>query len=187
MPHIQLDEGVPGIVSLFQYNPATARPISELAEELLRGESTLSVGERETVAAFVSRLNDCEYCDRCHSWTAALTPGADWDTVEAVKQDFEQAPIGEKLRALLRIAAKVQVSGKEVRTEDIEAAKAHGATDQEIHDVVLIAAMFCMVNRYVDGLAAWTPEDDALYEQSAHRLRTRGYIRPSWEKDSQAQ
>ena len=67
------------------------------------------------------------------------------------------APISAKLKALLRIAASVQRGGRNVSSADVAAARAEGATDLEIHDTVLIAAVFCMANRYVDGLATWPP------------------------------
>jgi alkylhydroperoxidase family enzyme len=86
------------------------------------------------------------------------------------------APVSEKLRALLRIAAEVRQGGKAVTADDIGAARETGATDVEIHDTVLIAAAFCMYNRYVDGLATSTPEDPADYVRSADRIVTAGYL-----------
>jgi hypothetical protein len=66
-----------------------------------------------------------------------------------------------------------------VTAEDVANAREAGATDLEIHDTVLIAAAFCMYNRYVDGLATWQPEDPAMYAKMGEHLATHGYITPS--------
>jgi hypothetical protein len=95
--------------------------------------------------------------------------------VEQVKSDPDSAPIEPKLRALLHIAGRVAVDGKTVTSSDIEAARVEGATDIEIHDTVLIAAAFCMYNRYVDGLDTWQPTDPQLYQERAHLLVEHGY------------
>ncbi len=179
MPHIDLPEGIPGIRSAFAFRPETARPLCDLAEVLLRGESTLSRGERELIAAYVSNLNECVFCQSSHSAFAAAQLEGGMDLVEEVKRDPEQAPIGDKLRALLAIAARVRVDGRSVTVDDVEAARRYGATDIEIHDTVLIAAAFCMFNRYVDGLATWAPTDPALYEERARLLVENGYLAPA--------
>ncbi|HLJ98921.1 MAG TPA: carboxymuconolactone decarboxylase family protein, partial [Streptosporangiaceae bacterium] len=80
-----------------------------------------------------------------------------------------------KLRALLRIAAAVQQGGQHVRGEDVAAARRAGATDLEIHDTVLIAAAFCLYNRYVDGLATTLPDDPSGYAMMAELIVTAGY------------
>src|SRR5262245_33288656 len=175
MPHIDLPEGVPGIRSAMMFRPETAGPLLSLAEVLLRGDNTLSRGERELIAAYVSNLNECSFCQSSHSWFAALQLDEGMPLVEAVKRDPETAEISDKLRALLRIAAKVRADGRSVTEDDVAAARAEGATDVEIHDTVLIAAAFCMFNRYVDGLATLTPTDDAAYEQMAERIVEHGY------------
>ena len=179
MPHIDLPEGIPGIRSGFAFRPETAEPMSELAEVLLRGESSLSRGERELIAAYVSNLNECVFCQTSHSAFAAHQLEGGMDLVEQVKRDPENAPISDKLRSLLAIAAKVRKDGRSVTSEDIAAAREQGATDIEIHDTVLIAAAFCMFNRYVDGLATWTPTAPEMYEEMAHRIVEHGYMAPA--------
>jgi uncharacterized peroxidase-related enzyme len=179
VPHIALPEGLPGITSGFAYRPATAKPLRELAEILLRGPSTLSSGEREMIAAFVSARNHCEFCRDSHRAAAAHHLNGDYALVDAVRYDFQTADVSPKLKTLLAIAAKVQQGGKFVTASDIEQARATGATDQEIHDAVLIAAAFCMYNRYVDGLATWTPSDSTLYDEMGRRMASEGYVRTS--------
>ena len=148
-----------------------------LAEVLLRGPSPLSSGEREMIAALVSTRNDCYFCQTSHRAAAAHLPGCNYALVDAVRFDPENAPVSEKLKALLAIAAKTQESGKSVAAADVARAREAGATDLEIHDTVLIAAAFCMFNRYVDRLATWAPADEALYDEMGLRMAREGYLR----------
>lgn len=178
MPHIALNSAEPGIRGLLRYRPETARPLSELAEVLLRGPGTLTRGERELIAAYVSALNDCQYCASSHSACAAAQLPGGMAVVQQVRADPGAAPVPAKLKALLAIAAAVRDSGHAVTAELIAQARAAGATDAEIHDTVLIAAVFCMFNRYVDGLDTVAPDDPARYAAGAQRLITHGYLPP---------
>ncbi|MGE5137118.1 MAG: carboxymuconolactone decarboxylase family protein [Gemmatimonadota bacterium] len=178
MPHITLNSGEPGIRGLLRFRPETGRPLSELAEVLLRGPGTLPRGERELIAAYVSALNGCQYCTASHSATAAAQLPGGMALVEQARADPAGAPLPAKLQALLVIAAAVQRSGLAVTAEQIADARAAGATDLEIHDAVLIAAAFCMFNRYVDGLGTAAPRDPAVYAVGAERLIREGYLPP---------
>jgi uncharacterized peroxidase-related enzyme len=175
MPHITLPEGLPGIRGPMAFRPETATPLNELVDVLLRGPHTLSPGERELIATYVSAENDCRYCQTIHGAIAAHHLQGDEDLVVKVKADPERAPISDKLKALLVIAGKTAESGKAVTAEDIARARSHGATDLEIHDTVLIAAVFCLCNRYVDGLATWAPQDPEFYRQRAAIVAQHGY------------
>jgi uncharacterized peroxidase-related enzyme len=181
MAHIQLPVApelgreFPGILGLMTFRPETAAPINELVNILLRGESTLSRGERELIATHVSWRNGCFFCQTIHGAVAAAQLGHDEQLVHKVKTDWEHAEISPKLKALLNIAGKVQLGGKQVTAEHIAAAREQGATDLEIHDTVLIAAAFCMANRYVDGLGTWAPEDPAIYRARAAEIVDYGY------------
>jgi len=176
VPHISLGNDAPGILSLFEYRPETAKPLCDLAEVLLRGPSSLTRGERELIAAHVSTLNDCDFCAASHSAFAAAQLPEGMTLVDQVRADPASAPVSAKLAALLRIAAAVQRSGKDVRPADIDAALEAGAIDLEIHDTVLIAAAFCLFNRYVDGLATVVPEDPAGYAAMAELIVSNGYV-----------
>ncbi len=175
MPHINLPAGIPGIRGLMMFRPETAKPLNEIVDVLLRGPHSLSPGERELIATYVSSENDCRYCQTIHGAIAAHHLGGNEDLVLAVKRNPETAAVSAKMKALLAIAGKVQQGGKEVQTADIERAREQGATDLEIHDTVLIAAVFCMCNRYVDGLATWAPDDPAFYRQRAAMVARDGY------------
>jgi uncharacterized peroxidase-related enzyme len=177
MPHIQLPEGLPGITGPLAFRPETATPLLALAEVLLRGPSTLTSGEREMIATLVSARNDCYFCQTSHRAAAAHHLSGNYALVDAVRADYQSAPVSPKLKALLAIAAKVQRSGKNVTSEDIAQARQEGATDLEIHDTVLIAAAFCMYNRYVDGLATVTPVDPRRYDEMGALMAKEGYVR----------
>jgi len=178
MPYIKLPGGIPGIISGMMYRPEIIEPISELSEIMLRGENTLTPGERELIGAYVSSRNECYFCRSSHRAAAAHHFDKDYALVDSVCCDPEHAPISPKLKALLAIAGKVQVSGKSVTEEDVARARAAGATEMEIHDTVLLAAMFCMANRYVDGLATFTPEDEKVYDRMGATMAGKGYAMP---------
>ena len=163
------------------FRPETAKPLNELAEILLHAPNSLAPGERELIATYVSSENDCYFCQTVHGAIAAAHLGGDEALVRCVKADFNQAGISEKLKALLAIAGKVQKGGKQVTAADVAAARAVGATDLEIHDTVLIAAAFCMYNRYVDGLATWQPHDEDLYRERGKKTAKEGYVSMSKE------
>jgi uncharacterized peroxidase-related enzyme len=174
MPHIELPEGFPGISAGFTFRPETAKPMRQLAHVLLHEPNSLTPGERELIAAFVSSRNNCYFCQASHSAAAACHLGETF-VVDQVKRDFLSAPVSDKLKALLVIAGKVQQDGKLVTAADVEAARKQGATDLEIHDTVLIAAAFSMFNRYVDGLGTWQPADPEMYAQMGRHLADMGY------------
>ena len=175
MPHIELANNLPGIVGLMMFRPETAEPLNALAETLLRADNSLSRGERESIAAYVSNLNECRFCESSHSAFAARQLEGGYDVVDSIKRDLDEAPVSPKLRALLAIAAAVQRSGRDVTEGDIRAARNAGASDVEIHDTVLIAAAFCMYNRYVDGLGTWAPDAREAYDQMAEGIVEHGY------------
>lgn len=176
MPHIALPESQPGIRGAMAFRPETARPLNDLVEVLLRDSNSLSPGERELIATYVSFLNDCHYCQSIHGAIAAAHLDGDEELVRRVKADFHHADISEKLKALLIIATKVQRDGKLVTSQDVEKARSEGATDIEIHDTVLIAAAFCMYNRYVDGLGTVQPHDEAMYRERGKMVAHDGYV-----------
>ena len=176
MPYIPLEEHLPGITGLLEYRKDSAAPIRELTQILLRGPSTLTEGERELIATIVSHRNECRFCATAHTAAANVLLGEE-TTAELVKQDIATAPVSDKMKALLTIASQVQVNGRSVTTEAIQKAKDEGATDVEIHDTVLIAALFCLYNRYVDGLATFTPANPEFYKNLGQRLKDHGYNR----------
>src|SRR6202522_2712630 len=177
MAHIRLPEGIPGILGPMAFSPETAKPLNALAEVLLRAPNSLSAADREMIATYVSSQNDCYFCQHAHGAVVAYRLGGDEKLVNDVKLNFESAAISDKMKALLAVAGKVQKGGKQVTAQDVDRARQHGATDKEIHDTVLIAAAFCMYNRYVDGLATWQPQDSEAYREMGERMAHEGYGR----------
>ncbi|GAA1798357.1 carboxymuconolactone decarboxylase family protein [Luedemannella flava] len=178
MAHIDLgvdETEFPGIIGPMRYRPETAKPLNELAEVLLRAPHSMPPGERELIAAYVSGLNECTFCCGSHSAFAAAQLDQGMTLVDQVHADLDGAPVSPKLRSLLRIAGAVQSGGRNVTTAMVQDARAEGATDVEIHDTVLIAAAFCMFNRYVDGLGTLAPRDPDAYTQVAKQIVEFGY------------
>ncbi len=186
MSHIKLQRNLPGIVALFATNPATSAPMNALAEQLLRNQdNTLSREDRETIASYVSLRNGCHFCFNSHaavvrSYYKKMGGKKIEDGVQVISdldgRVEESAVLSEKMKALLNIAGLVQVSGKDVSDDAVERARDLGATDKEIHDTVLIAAAFCMFNRYVDGLDAPSDLDDDTYNALGDMLTENGYV-----------
>jgi len=176
MPYIPLEDHLPGITGLLEYRKDSAAPIRELTQILLRGPSTLTEGERELIASVVSHKNECNFCSAAHTAITDIILGES-ETSAKVKKDITCAPVSDKMKALLNIATLVQQSGKSVSKDAIELAKSAGATDLEIHDTVLIAALFCLYNRYVDGLATVAPGENEFYRGLGERLKNHGYNR----------
>lgn len=176
MAHINLPEGLPGIRGPMAFRPETAKHLNELAEVLLRSDNSLTRGERELIATYVSYLNDCFFCQNAHGGIAQHYLQCDMTFIDQVKENVASTSLPDKLKALLVIAGSVQKGGKHVTPEQIEVARSYGASDREIHDTVLIAASFCMFNRYVDGLATWAPEDRSFYVERGKRRAEEGYI-----------
>ncbi len=180
MPYINTHNTIPGIRGLMEFRPEIAKALNAFAQVLLVEDASLSRAERETIASYVSSRNQCKFCMTTHGAIAAHLPGSNQETIEAVWTDFHSAPVSEKLKSLLHLAEKVTVSGRNVREEDIAAARAQGASDLDIHDTVLIAATFCMFNRYVDGLGATTPDDPFFYEMVGEQRAKEGYLTKSF-------
>ncbi len=176
MPYIPLEEHLPGITGLLEFRKDSAAPIRELTQVLLRGTSSLTEGERELIATVVSNKNECRFCTAAHTAAADVLLGEN-NTSNGVKTNIETAPVSDKMKALLTIAAQTQQSGKAVTKQAIQRAKDEGASDIEIHDTVLIAALFCLYNRYVDGLATVTPDNPDFYQGLGERLKLHGYNR----------
>lgn len=176
MAFINLENDLPGIRGPMQYSPETGKALNELAEILLHDDNnTLSRGEREMIGAYVSSENDCFFCQNVHGAMAQHYFECDMQFIDDIKNDYESTSISPKLKALLSIAGSVQKGGKYVTEEQIKHAKNFGATDKEVHDTVLIAAAFCMFNRYVDGLNTWAPQDRQAYVDRAPMRAKEGY------------
>ena len=177
MAHITVPPNAPGIVGPLLAYPNTEKHLSALAHTLLQSAESLSPGERELIATHVSNGNECYFCTQSHAAAARHHLGEAAGDVDAVLAQGADAPVGERMAALLAIAGKVRVDGRSVTDADVARARAAGANDHAIHDTVLIAAAFCMFNRYVEGLGTWAPQDPEVYRAMGARTATMGYVR----------
>jgi uncharacterized peroxidase-related enzyme len=183
MAYIDFKNDLPGIRGPMVFRPETGAILNELAEILLHDDNnTLSRGDREMIGAYVSSLNDCFFCENVHGAMAQHYYECDMHFIDQIKADYSSSDISEKLKSLLAIAGSVQQGGKSVTPAQIENAKTLGATDREIHDTVLIAAAFCMFNRYVDGLNTWAPQDRQAYIDRAPMRAKDGYSQSNLNK-----
>lgn len=174
MAHITLPEGEPGILGLMVAYREAEKPLNELCNAIMCGPSSLSIAEREMIATYVSHGNECRFCTATHAAATRELLGPHAAVMDRVLCDLETAGIDEKMKALLNIAGKVRQDGRLVTTDDVARARAAGADDKAIHDTVLIAAMFCMFNRYVDGLGT-SPASPEHYAAAGTRIATLGY------------
>lgn len=175
MAYIELHNDLPGIRGLMAYRPDMSKPLNEFAEQLLVADNSLTRGERELIATYVSYLNDCYFCQQAHGGIAQYLLSCSTDFIDQVKADFRKTDLNDKMKSLLNIAACVQRSGKAVTQQHVDEAIQAGATEAEVHDTVLIAAAFCMFNRYVDGLGTWAPQDRDFYIQRGRQRAHEGY------------
>ncbi len=175
MAYIALREELPGMRALLDFRPAIAAPLTKLTELLMRSDEGLSMGERELLATFVSFRNNCAACYGIHGEIARCFFDGQPSLVEQVKENFQEAVVSPKFKALLHIAGRVAESGKNVAEEDILAAKHLGASDLEIHDTVLITSLFCLFNRYMDGLGIQSSDSPESLRQRGRYMAEHGY------------
>ncbi|NET10572.1 MAG: carboxymuconolactone decarboxylase family protein, partial [Symploca sp. SIO2B6] len=124
--------------------------------------------------------NECEFCTQSHASVAcslfSSDDGSDASIVDEVVMKQNVSGLSEKMQGLVALALAVQKGGQFVDQSHIDRVRAASATDQEIHDTVLIAAAFCMFNRYVDGLGTSVPSDKSMYDGMGQYLAHHGYV-----------
>lgn len=160
------------LLAVFQEHPDAARPLIAYHEVLLRGPSSLSVAERELLAAFVSGLNACAYCHGVHAATAeafGIEPGL----LAALIDDPDEVAVNERLRPIFRFVRKLTLSPSRIVEADRAAIHAAGWPQDVVHDVASICGLFNLMNRIVDGLGVAAGE--GYTTASAARLHDVGY------------
>src|SRR5690348_4185459 len=141
---------VPEILKLIMYRPDFfGTNMKTLTHEAMRGPSAWSVGDRELMAAYIARLNRCEFCVNAHSAVAARAYG-DGAKVAAVLSDLDAAPIDEPLRATLRMLGKL-TREHTVDAADMRAVLAAGVSRQQIDDALAVSFAFGTINRLADA------------------------------------
>ena len=119
-------------------------------DDILRGPSELSIGERELIAAYVSSLNACAYCAGAHT-VIASTFGIDENVVQALIENVDTSPIDETLKPLLRYTKTLTLSPAKIATEDAERVRAAGWSEETLFDAISICALFNFMNRIAEG------------------------------------
>jgi len=160
-------------VKLVMYRPDFyGAPMKKVVHEAMRGPSAWSVGDRELMAAFVSKVNECEFCIKAHGAVAGRAYG-DGTKVAAALSDLETAPITDSLRATLRMLRKL-VRENTVGAEDMRAVLAAGASREQIEDALAVCFAFDTTNRLANAFQFFVP-GPAGFEAGAKFLLARGY------------
>lgn len=175
MAYISLDPNLPGMRALLTFRPAIAPPLLTLMQTIMRSNEGLSMGERELIATYVSKQNNCYNCHQIHGEVAQCFFEDQPNLVEQVKENYQNAPISARQKVILGIAGNVQLGGKFVTDKQIEEAKKIGLTGLEIHDTVLIASLFCFFNRYIDGLGVESKDTPESFKIRAKMIAEMGY------------
>jgi len=164
---------VPDAARLTFYRPDCYCSYSKaLTHEAMRGPSGWSVAERELMAAYISKMNDCPFCVGAHTATAAQASGNE-SMVAAVLGDVESAPISEGLRASLRMLGKLTRDGH-LSAADVRAVLETGVSRQQVEDALAVCYAFNVTNRLANafGFEVMTPEG---FRAGARYLLRRGY------------
>jgi uncharacterized peroxidase-related enzyme len=161
-----------GLLQVFQRFPEAARPLLEYHEVLLRGDSPLSPAERELIAAYVSGLNNCNYCRAVHSQTAVAF-GIHADLIPNLFVNPQMEDIDPRMRPVLAFVRKLTLSPGAVTAGDVDPILAAGWDDRAVHDATAICALFNLMNRLVNGLGVEASE--GYMKMAAQRLADGGY------------
>lgn len=155
-----------------QINPEAGKLLSQYHQQILRGHSPLSVGDRELIAAYVSGLNSCNFCHGTHLAAAELF-GVSRDLVLTLIEDPNLGAAPEKLRALLAYARKLTLDHNRMTAEDAQKVFDAGWSERALHDLILVAATFNFMNRFVHGHGI--EGDEALHTERGRYLFENGY------------
>lgn len=160
------------LMDVFRAYPETSRPLLDYHELVMRGPSPFTAGERELIAAYVSGLNECEYCHGVHTVTAQAC-GIEAGVAPAAVADLDSAPVDERLLPVLRYVRKLTLSPSSLTRADADEVRAAGWPDRAIHDAVMVCALFNFMNRMVEGHGIRADQD--YFEKSGRRLEELGY------------
>jgi uncharacterized peroxidase-related enzyme len=171
LPSLPDDAGVLDVMRAF---PESAGPLVDYHEVVLRGPSALSVGERELIAAYVSGLNACGYCQGVHN-AVAETYGIEPGVLAALLADLPTAPVREELKPLFGYVRKLTETPSRMTSADADAVFAAGWDERTLFDAVSVCALFNFMNRYVEGLGVRARDED-YYAVAARRLTGGDYV-----------
>lgn len=164
------------LADVFKRFPSTVGPLLEFHDILLRGESDLSVGERELIAAFVSGLNACQFCLGAHT-LAARAFGIDPAIVNALISDPATAGVEDKLRPLLAYVAKLTRTPSQMTEADAKSVYAAGWSEDALYDAIQTCALYNFMNRIVEGsgVAPYPVAAEDVPPETLEQRRHRSY------------
>lgn len=165
----------PHLADVYKAFPECVKPLLDYHDALLRGESPLSVAERELIAAFVSGLNACSFCFGAHKIYARAF-GVDEAVIDALIADVDAAPVDIKLKPLLKYVAKLKDLPPKLTSADAKAVYDAGWPERALFDAIQVAALFHYMNRIIEGTGVTF--DYALNPPSEEEIaerRTRTY------------
>jgi uncharacterized peroxidase-related enzyme len=164
---------IPQIMHLLAYRPEKTDLLWQFTHAVMRGPSDLSPALRELIGAFTSRLNQCAFCVGSHAATAAELLG-DKSLVQAVLDDYQNAPIADQEKALFKLVEKVVRDPKRVCENDIELAKLAGWSDEALFDALTTCALFSFYNTWV-GATGVSDMPEFMYSMAGISLASNGY------------
>lgn len=157
-PSLPEDAGVRKIWETF--NPEAHEGLSLFSRSFMRKEGKLTPADKETIAAYVSELNDSDYCFIGHS-RAAVKLGADRAVFEPLMEDIATAPVREEMKPLLSFIKKLTLTPARVTQADVDEVFAAGWDEQSVHQAICVCARFSMMNRLTLGHGLIANEDNA--------------------------
>ena len=161
------------VLDIFQQNPNRYSALVEFIQTVMRGESALTAGERELIAAYVSGLNACDYCYGSHQ-AIATELNVDPKLLEAILTDVATAPIEERLSPVFALVRKLTLNPSKTIQADVDAILEAGWNEQAIEDVICVCALFNFMNRFVNGYGLELPNQEQLAVM-AKGINTEGY------------
>ncbi|TAJ23668.1 MAG: peroxidase [Nitrospirae bacterium] len=160
------------LLDVFRAYPELARPLHEFAHRLLRGPSPFTEGEREVLAAYVSRLNHCAFCEASHT-EVAVKYGYDRMVIQQLALDLTHADVAERLKPVFHYVRKLTLAPDQVDQADVMALYEAGWDETAVTHAALVCAYFSFMNRWVDGLGIQA--DPAVVQIAADMLHKNGY------------
>ena len=160
------------VYDVFASRPAIYEPFTEACEQIMRGPSPLSRGDRELIGAFVSALNGCPYCHDVHT-EAVQAYGIDAELARRLTEDIDTAAVEDRMKPLFALVRKTTEAAYRVTQADFEWAYEQGWNDDAIHDAIVVACLFNFMNRLVSTLGI--EADEAYLAGAGPRIRDEGY------------
>ncbi|MEM9619880.1 MAG: peroxidase-related enzyme [Pseudomonadota bacterium] len=165
----------PHLAEVYKAFPECVKPLLDYHDALLRGESPLSVAERELIAAFVSGLNACNFCFGAHKIYARAF-GVDEAVIDALVADVDKASVDKKLKPLLKYVAKLKDLPPKLTSADAQAVYDAGWSERALFDAIQVAALFNYMNRIIEGTGVtFDYALNPLSEEEFEARKTRRY------------